>query len=84
VVRLAVVYETECLTVKNQHEHKLSVAEMRMLRWCVVRLDKIQLEMTTLEKIGVASIVEKMVETRLRWFGHIDRRTVDFVVRRVD
>jgi len=25
-----------------------------------------------------------MVETRLRWFGHVERRLVDFVVRRVD
>jgi len=35
------------------------------------------------ERVGVASIVEKMVETRLRWFGHAKRRLVDFVVRRV-
>jgi len=25
-----------------------------------------------------------MVETRLRWFGHVERRLVDLVVRRVD
>jgi hypothetical protein len=36
------------------------------------------------ERIGVASMLEKMVETRLRWFGHVERRNVDFVVRRVD
>jgi len=35
-------------------------------------------------RVGVAPIVEKMVETRLRWFGHVERRLVDFVVRRVD
>jgi len=28
--------------------------------------------------------VEKMMENRLRWFGHIERRPKDFVVRRVD
>jgi len=33
---------------------------------------------------GVATIVEKMVETRLMWFGHIERKIVDFVVRKVD
>ncbi|KAL5159011.1 Plant cysteine oxidase 3 [Glycine soja] len=32
----------------------------------------------------VAPIVEKMVENRLRWFGHVERRPVDSVVRRVD
>jgi len=25
-----------------------------------------------------------MVENRLRWFGHVERRPVDFVVRGVD
>jgi len=32
----------------------------------------------------VAPIVEKMVETGLRWFGYVERRLVDVVVRRVD
>ncbi|KAL5147286.1 LINE-1 retrotransposable element ORF2 protein [Glycine soja] len=36
------------------------------------------------ERVGVAPIVEKMVENRLRWFGHVERRPVDSVVRRVD
>jgi hypothetical protein len=25
-----------------------------------------------------------MVKTRIRWFGHVERRPVDFEVRRVD
>ena len=29
----AMVYGTECWDVKKQHIHKLSVAQMRMLRW---------------------------------------------------
>ncbi|KAL5125442.1 hypothetical protein HKD37_02G005661 [Glycine soja] len=36
------------------------------------------------ERVGVAPIVEKMVENRLRWFGHVERKPVDSVVRRVD
>jgi len=40
--------------------------------------------MRTLERVWVACTIEKMVETRLRWFGHVDRRFVDSVVRRVD
>jgi hypothetical protein len=35
------------------------------------------------KRVGVASIVEKMVETRLMWFGHVESRPVDVVVRRV-
>jgi hypothetical protein len=34
------------------------------------------------ERVGVVPIVEKMVETQLRWFGHVERRFV--VLRRVD
>jgi len=46
----------------------------------VVRRDGIELEMPTLERVRVAPIVENMVETRLRWFGHVGRRPVDSVV----
>jgi len=45
----------------------------------------IGLGMTPLEREwGVEPIVEKLVENRLRWFGHVERRPVDAVVRRVD
>ncbi|KAM7467464.1 hypothetical protein LguiB_015026 [Lonicera macranthoides] len=79
------VYGTECWAVKSQHENKLSVAEMRMLRWMSgkTRKDKIR-NVTIREGVGVAPITEKMVESRLRWFGHVWRRPVDAVVRRVD
>jgi len=36
------------------------------------------------ERFGVTPIVEKIGENRLRWFGHVERRPVDYVVRRVD
>jgi len=37
--------------------------------------------MTILERDEVGAIVEKMVETRLRWFEHAERWLVDSVVR---
>ncbi|KAL5145701.1 hypothetical protein HKD37_06G015680 [Glycine soja] len=56
-----------------------------MLRWMCgkTRQDKIR-NGAIRERVGVAPIVEKMVENRLRWFGHVERRPVDSVVRRVD
>jgi hypothetical protein len=36
------------------------------------------------ERTGVTPKVEKMVENRLRWFGHVEIRLVDFVINRVD
>ncbi|RZB49939.1 Protein YLS3 [Glycine soja] len=84
-VRPAILYGTECWAVKSQHENKVGVAEMRMLRWMCgkTRQDKIRNEAIR-ERVGVTPIVEKMVENRLRWFGHVERRPVDSVVRRVD
>ncbi|KAL5146225.1 Pachytene checkpoint protein 2 [Glycine soja] len=84
-VRPAILYGTECWAVKSQHENKVGVAEMRMLRWMCgkTRQDKIRNEAIR-ERVGVAPIVEKIVENRLRWFGHVERRPVHSVVRRVD
>ena len=58
---------------------------MRMLRWMCgkIRQDKIRNEVIR-ERVGVAFIVEKMVENRFRWFGYVERRSVDSVVSRVD
>jgi len=33
--------------------------------------------------LQLAPIVEKLIENRLRWFGHVERRSVYAVVRRV-
>jgi hypothetical protein len=43
----------------------------------------IGLETTTLESVGVAPIVEKMMRTWFRWFEHVERRPLYYVVRRV-
>jgi hypothetical protein len=79
------LYGTECWAVKSQHESKVSVVEMRMLRWMSgkTRHDRIRND-TIRERTGVAPIVEKLVANRLRWFGHVERRPVDVGVRRVD
>jgi len=79
------LYGTECWAVKSQHENQVSVAEMRMLHYMSgkTRHDRIRND-TIRERVRVAPIVEKLVENRLRLFGHVERRPVDVVVRRVD
>jgi hypothetical protein len=76
------MYDAECWATKRQHIQKMSVAEMRMLQWICghtrknrIRNDDIQ------DKLGVAHIQEKLVQHRLRWFGHIQRRPPEAPVR---
>jgi hypothetical protein len=35
-------------------------------------------------RVGVTPIVETMRETRLRCFGHVERRPVDSIVKKAD
>ena len=76
------LYGAECWATKRQHVQKMSVTEMRMLRWICghTRRDRIRND-DILEKVGVAPIEEKLVQHRLRWFGHLQRRPPDAPVR---
>jgi len=60
----------------------LRVAEIRMIRWMYgyTRMDRIRNEVIR-DLVKVAPIEDKMRETRLRWFGHVKRRSVDAPVR---
>ncbi|KAM3308849.1 hypothetical protein P3S67_010593 [Capsicum chacoense] len=84
-VRPAMLYGAECWPVKNSHIQKLKVAEIRMLRWIcgLTRGDRVRNE-TIREKVGVASVEDKMGEVRLRWFGHVMRRGIEAPVRRCE
>jgi hypothetical protein len=66
------LYGAESWATKGQHIQKMSVAEMRMLRWICghIRKDRIRNDYIR-DKVRVASIQEKLVQHRLRWFGHI-------------
>ncbi|KAM3199099.1 hypothetical protein P3L10_034251 [Capsicum annuum] len=78
VVRPAMLYGAECWPVKNSHIQKMRVAEIRMLRWMcgLTRGDRVRNE-TVREKVGVTPVECKMREARLRWFGHVKRRSMD-------
>ena len=69
--------------VKRQNNHKMSVAEMRVLRWISGNIwkDKIRNEDIYL-KIVVASSDEKMMENCLKLFGHVQRRVSNEPVKK--
>ncbi|PHT36791.1 hypothetical protein CQW23_24491 [Capsicum baccatum] len=60
----------------------MKVVEMRMLQWMCgcTRKDRIRNEVIR-DKVGVTSVEAKMRETRLKWFGHMMRRST-YPVRR--
>jgi len=46
-----------------------------MLRWMSGKTKHNRIGNDTIrERVGVTPIVEKLVENRLRWFGHVERR----------
>ncbi|VDO68219.1 unnamed protein product [Heligmosomoides polygyrus] len=54
--------------------------ETKMLRWTagVTRLDRVRND-SIRQRFGVTSIVEKLREARLRWYGHVLRASGDSV-----
>jgi hypothetical protein len=60
----------------------MSVAEMQMLCWICghTRKDRIRND-DIKDKLRVASIKEKLVQHRLRWFGHIQQRPPETPIR---
>src|SRR5680860_1326697 len=80
-IRPAMLYGAECWPTKRRHIQKLGVAEMRMLRWICGHTRKDQIRNDDIrERGGVATIEEKLVQHRLRWFGHIQCRPPEAAV----
>jgi hypothetical protein len=85
MVRPAMLYGSECWAINYRHVQKMSVVEMKMLRWMCghTRKDRISNEFIR-NRVRVAPIEDKMREARLRWFGHLQRRPLDAPVRRCE
>ncbi|KAK3574521.1 hypothetical protein QTP86_008701 [Hemibagrus guttatus] len=75
VVRPAMLYGLETVSVRKRQESELEVAELKMLRFSlgVTRLDRIRNEYIR-GTAHVGHLGDKVREARLRWFGHVQRR----------
>ncbi|GBP37037.1 hypothetical protein EVAR_31035_1 [Eumeta japonica] len=69
--------------VKKQHEHEMHTNKMRILRWTagIMRLDKVRNEYMGCS-FKITPVVDKLYESRMRWFGHVMRRDEDIVMRK--
>jgi hypothetical protein len=81
-IRPAMLYGVEYWPTKRRHVQQLSIAEMRMLRWICghTRRDRIRND-DIRERLGVAPVEKKLVQHRLRWFGHMQRRPTETPIR---
>ncbi|KAK3514670.1 hypothetical protein QTP70_021577 [Hemibagrus guttatus] len=75
VVRPAMLYGLETVSLTKRQESELEVAELNMLRFSlgVTRLDRIRNEYIR-GTAHVGHLGDKVREARLRWFGHVQRR----------
>ncbi|KAK3541670.1 hypothetical protein QTP86_000341 [Hemibagrus guttatus] len=75
VVRPAMLYGLETVSLTKRQESELEVAELKMLRFSlgVTRLDRIRNEYIR-GTAHVGRLGDKVREARLRWFGHVQRR----------
>jgi hypothetical protein len=82
VIRSAMLYGAECWPTKRRHVQQQSVAEMLMLRWICSRTKRDRVQNDDIcERLGVAPVEEKLVQHRLRWFGHIQQRLTESPIR---
>ncbi|KAI5086583.1 butyrophilin-like protein 3 [Silurus meridionalis] len=84
VVRPAMLYGLETVALSKRQEVELEVAELKMLRFSlgVTRMDKIRNEFIR-GTAHVACFGDKVREARLRWFGHVQRRDMNYIGRRM-
>ncbi|GJY92834.1 retrovirus-related pol polyprotein LINE-1 [Tanacetum coccineum] len=84
-IRPAMLYGSECWSITKALANRVEVAELRMLRWtCGKTLRDMIPNGVYKEQLEVETIINKMREGRLRWFGHVRRRSQSAPVRRVE
>ncbi|XDV46099.1 hypothetical protein PO909_014052 [Leuciscus waleckii] len=82
IVRPVALYGAECWPATAKHGQLLHAMEMRMLRWSLglTRLDHV-MNIDVRKRMGIAPITEKILEARLRWYGHVTRSHENLVAK---
>ena len=78
-----VVLFSETWPTKVEHELKLNHTEMSMIRWmCGVKLNERKKSEELRELLGLEPISLMIKKSRLRWFGHVERKDDNDWVKR--
>jgi len=85
VVKPTVLYRSECWPLKKTQIERLMVAEMRMIGWMCgyMRMDIIS-NYVIRDLIKATPIEDRLREIRIRWFGHVKRRSEEAPIRRCE
>jgi len=70
------MHGSETWPMKVEHELKLNDrTEMSMIRWmCVVKLNERKKSEELRELLGLELVSLMIKKSRLRWFGHVERK----------
>ena len=80
-----VTYGAECWPMKKKDEMLMNKTEMRMLRWIqgIISLREHKINEEIREAATVQPITTHLMQKRLRWYGHVRRRSDSHMNRTV-
>ena len=71
------MHGSETWPMKVEHELKMNRTEMSMIRWiCGVKLNERKKSEELRELLGLEPVSLIIKKSRLRWFGHVERKDV--------
>ena len=77
------MHGSETWPMKVEHELKLNHTEMSMIRWmCGVKMNERKKSEELRELLGLEPVSLMIKKSRLRWFGHVERKDDNDWVKR--
>ena len=77
------MHGSETWPMKVEHELKMNRTEMSMIRWtCGVKLNERKKTEELRELLGLEPVSLMIKKSRLRWFGHVERKDDNDWVKR--
>jgi len=82
-VRSCLMHGNETWPMKVEHKLNLNPTEMSMIRWmCGVKLNERKKSEELRELLGLEPVSLMIKKSRLRWFGHVERKDDNDWVKR--